>query len=210
MADNYKPAGYQNSLMFDPSRGVIKYGNYEFFADQVGVKPQTQTFTFDKYKQSLQAAGGITPFTGMNEQQMRAQFAKDVESGALREAPKPTGMAAVLYNAPAYDRVNVSRNTNGIDAIGMAPIPEYRNVQQKDADTYSVTSYDIPKDIEFVNRLNADAANLSANAAQGQVTDSSRPNPNNARLGKPNYSRAATILAGEQAPLGGAATTLGA
>lgn len=226
----YKPAGYQDSLQFDPASGIIKYGNYEFFADQVGVQPSRQTFDFDTYRKSFAGtqpvAGGLSNidsarmmFASMDETAMRQQFAKDVQSGVLREAAKPTGMAALagkLYGTPAYERAEAptwAGITGAWQAAGYTAPSPYRNVQQTDPNTYSVTSYDIPKDIEFVNRLNTMAANLSSNAAAGQTSDpdaAKRSAAGNSRLGKPNYSRAATILAGEQSPLGGAATTLGA
>lgn len=217
-ARKYQKAGYQDSLLFDPARGIIKYGSYEFFADQVGVKPQTQTFKFSDYQRSFapkpgDAYAALSPFGRMNETQMREQFAKDVQSGALRPAPKPTGMWAALYDAtraPAYERViDPSATASPWDSIGYKAPSPYRNVQQADADTYSVTTYDIPKGIEFVNKLNAMASNLAANAAQGQVTDANRPNPKNARLQKPNYARAATVLTGG-ALAHASASTLGA
>ena len=40
-ADKYfQKAGYQDSLLFNPHTNVIRYGSYEFFADQVGIKPE--------------------------------------------------------------------------------------------------------------------------------------------------------------------------
>lgn len=209
----YQKTGYDKALEFDPASGIIKYGQFEFFADQVGVKPTTQTFDFNTYKASVASQpivlGQNSTSANLPDNILRQQFATDVQAGNVRMASRTPQEMLYGGSSAAYE-IGPATVSTGAGNVPVAPNGNrFSNVQKKDPDTFSVTSYEIPSDIEFVNRLNAQAAQLATASAQGQVTDSSRPTPGNARLGKPNYSRAATVLAGEQAPLGGAKTTLG-
>lgn len=209
----YQKAGFDNSLEFDPTSGIIKYGNYEFFADQVGAAPDVNEFTFADYKKSYQNnpeffgdKTGTGDYAKLSDDELRKRFDTDVQSGFL-SAAEPNRASALYGNQVSpYQRTEPAKQLGGIPSGISAP---FRNIERIDGDTYKSTSYKIPGGLEFLNKLNAQAVQLSASAALGQVTDTSRPVPGNSRLGKPNYSRAATVLAGEQSPLGGAKTTLG-
>lgn len=208
MASTYNPAGYQNALQFDAGSGIIKYGRYEFFANQV-VAPKKSTLTFDSYveskapRQSIlsQFAGQLYRPTEAQTQQMRVDFAKDVQSGAFTGYAKtpPTSSGQNGGNVGMFDFKELSGRND----------PSFREVIQVDANTFEVNNYKIPGDIDFINKLSEKAVNINTNAELGQTTDGQRPSGGSSRLGKPNYSRAATILSGETSPLGGAAASLG-
>lgn len=225
----YVNAGYDNSLQFDPASGIIKYGAFEFFADQVGNKAGSSKFTFEDYRRSLEPTEpsfGIwgasqrlysppKPLPALDpatESKLRADFAAAAQARAGGDAggtrtvqPQQRKVGLSMTGAPVY------ASTPAIfgGARTVEALPSYNKVDQVDADTFEISTYEVPKDIDFVNRLNAQAKNLNANTELGQVTDASRPAGATGRLGKPNYSRAATVLSGESAPLGGAKTTLG-
>ncbi len=228
---NFVNAGYDNSLQFDPASGIIKYGAYEFFADQVGNKSSTSKFTFDDYRRSLEPQTSPSynfwgssqrlysppkPLPALDpatEGKLRADFVAAAQARAVGDAggmrtvqsqPRQIGMSMsgpIMDNSPmAFGSMNRSYEA----------LPSVTKVNQVDDNTFEISTYEVPKDIDFVNRLNERAKNLNANVELGQVSDANRPAGGTARLGKPNYSRAATVLAGESAPLGGAKTTLGA
>lgn len=210
----FQKAGYQDALEFDPASGIIKYGNYEFFADQVGVKSIKDTFSLDTYRNSYQGqnsgmlSNGNRPKTDADWKNL---FVADLQRGAVQKTTATP--ADNLYGGNRVERYDIGVNSpsgfsvvSDVDKKRVAPL---RGVNDLGDGKFEVTTYNIPSNIEFINKLNAEAVKLSTNAAAGQVTDASRPAPSNSRLGKPNYSRAATVLAGEQNPLGGASTVLG-
>ena len=205
-------AGYDNSLDFDPASGIIKYGSYEFFANQV-VTPTVQKLTIDNYLESknyraMQNApvmGLANKLYGVNtpvkpDSKTYAEFEKAVTSGAFRGFDK-----AAFENRSTIDQDFNIKKQGWADFSGNA-VREYNKLEDG---SFEVKNYAIPSDINFVNELNKKAVNLNANAAMGQVSDSQRPVGGTSRLGKPNYSRAASILSGEASPLGGSSNPLG-
>lgn len=214
---DYIDAGYQDAIKFNPNSGIIQYGTYEFRADQVGLKPNIKTYTYDDYlaeqaKPSDRFGFAASKLYGepKTEAELRAGFIETANAMAKGREGGMTPNSSVNIGQSMSGAI-MSGTDNSMGTIGYKkPVPaSYATAIQIDDNTFEIARYNIPTDIEFINKLNASASNLSANAAMGQVTDSSRPVGRTARLGKPNYSRAASILAGQQSPLGGASTTLG-
>lgn len=208
-ADPFIKTGYKDSLLFNPNTGVIKYGAYEFLADQVGAPATKQSFNFADYKKSIIPTGSNpinNQYLNMTDAQLRQQFATDIKAGVLSPASQgvQVGAQGLYQNSGPYQR-------NVPTGPGQSPAPANPNrFIQQNGDVFDVTSYNIPTDIEFVNKLSQESNRLNQAAQQGNVTDPNRPAGQTGRLGKPNYSRASTILAGESGGLGGAATQLGA
>jgi hypothetical protein len=188
----FQKTGYQNSLEFDPTSGIIKYGNYEFFANQVGERGPSRTFTYDDFR-NTQGAGSRIYNTEAKMREAFDQAAQALAGGYIGNPPSKTGNA-IVDNSPR-GRAQYSA--------------AFQSVNKVDNNTYQIDTYNIPSNVEFIEKLNKQATNLQQNAAVGQETDPSRPRPGNSRLGKPNYSRAATVLSNDTNALGGASAVLG-
>lgn len=152
----YQKAGYQDSLLFNPHTNIIRYGGYEFFADQVGVKPQ--------------------------------ELLKDAPKNSLLDYANPK-------------KIPASQKLYGTNSVELAK-SDLIDFVPRQAPTV------IPNTLAFVEMLKAKAENINNSASLGETTDDIKK-PQNSRLGKANYSKAANVLTDNQQSLGGAAAILG-
>jgi hypothetical protein len=201
-------AGYGDQLNIDPSKGSMQYGAYEFLINQY-VKPRQQdTLSYSQYRSNYQGSK-------MSEADIRKSFdtlTNSASPGRLHETAS-VPIAAQMYKPEQSTIDGLSKQPNAMVAggqIGNRTNAAYTEYKRLDKDTYQVSQYDIPRDKDFLQRLNNEATRINTASQQGNVTDPNRPAGQTGRLGRPNYSRASTILAGESGGLGGAATQLGA
>lgn len=154
-------AGYQGLLDFDPVNGILKYGSYEAFAKDMGVAPKREEFDFNDYLQALQPgvsasiAGTMTP---KMRQQYMDRFMNDLQAGRIyygqQSGSLPGGAPSkpqliVQDAAPAFGTVNM----NPITQYQSAPRNAARNVVNLGGDKFAVDTYDIPNNVDFINKF---------------------------------------------------------
>ena len=148
----YQKTGYQNLLDFDPVTGVIKYGAYEVFANQVGVNKQVKKFNFNSFKHSL-LSSNTSPRTNQKpDSALSKQFATDIQNNNL--SPNTSNNRE--------DKEDKRENQSPM-ALLTAIATEYNpfsQVNKIDDDNYEVSSYHIPQDVDFINKLGQAAQGL--------------------------------------------------
>lgn len=211
--------GYQDSLEFDPINGIMKYGNYEAYASEMGVKPQSKKVTLDDYIASVQKSAQSGPmgiaasnmFMGQITEQQRKQYRPQFE--AYMDSFFGGGNGRAIKNEPntAFGGIgSINTNPNGQDLFGVGysgtDIWGRLDDQNKEknfsrvsaakklgADEYEIVTYDIAKDQDagfgLLNQINNRAAQLSRVKVSNDALRQNQQDAANRRQG-----RAATVI----------------
>lgn len=211
--------GYQDSLEFDPINGIMKYGNYEAYASELGVKPQSKKVTLDDYIAAVQKAsqpsvmGAATAniFGGQVNDQQRNRYRPQFE--AYMDSFFGGGNGRTIKNEPntAFGGFGSNnRNPNEQDLFGVGysgpDILGRFNDQNNEknfsrvsaakklgADEYEIVTYDIAKDQDagfgLLNQINNRAAQLSRVKVSNDALRQNQQDAANRRQG-----RAATVI----------------
>lgn len=154
----YQKTGYQNLLDFDPITGVIKYGAYEVFANQFGVNKQVTKYNYDDYKKSFTGSDIASRINQKPDADMRKQFASDVQNNNLS---MNNNIAGFLNG----DNGKYLRNSDdGPFTPGKSTKQtadnQFNQVSKIDDNNYEVSSYQIPQDVDFINKIGQAAHGL--------------------------------------------------
>jgi hypothetical protein len=195
--------GYQDALDFDPVNGIVKFGSYEMFAKDLGIKPITSKVTFDDYLKAQTPSGGafsqLLSTQPVNKDAMRKQFEADVMSGAFTGA-KPQNMAASIIPTPAGEPAFKV-------PAAAKPTNEVRNVQRLGPDSFSVDTYVIPNDenegYNLLNQISARAAGLKTSRRDTTLLAQNRQDSSLRRQGS-----ASTVLGGANSAASAAAKAI--
>lgn len=192
-------AGYEKALDFDPVNGIVKFGAYEAFVTDLGIKPTRQEYNFKDYLKATAGIGSTATreFAYLSaadkEKQLRESFERDVMAGTVPAVPKSN-----QYTGVAIQREN---RTGPIGAYGnTAPAPaSYRKVTKLGPDSFAVDTYAIPDDqtagYNLLNDISSRASNMSKQLRSG--TYALRQNQQDSRLRR--QGAASTILSGTAA-----------
>lgn len=204
--------GYQNALDFDPVNGILKFGSYEMFAKDLGIKPQRSEFSFKDYLAAARPAGVASgmgassiapqaPLSPQEEKRLRAQFEADVQSGAFRANPQAGNVVSTSFGgipsyAPKYEYSTTPPFSAGT----------VRNVQRLGPDTFAVDTYTIPSDQDtgynLLNQISAKAAGMNVRRDDALL----RQNKQDASLRR--QGAGSTVLGGGNSAAGAAAKAI--
>lgn len=174
MANFTHKAGYQDLMDFDPSQGIIKYGNYEKFIYQIPeVAPQTQVVNFAGWKQSyieslspaVNIMGNfyrppISPALIPSDKELRAIFDSSFKTGTIANPPNPA-----MGSGMSVGSTGTGSATMGITVPKTDPNAGktgFRQVTKLGADSYQVNDYYVPTDVKLLYKMNEYATALSA------------------------------------------------
>lgn len=189
-------AGYENALDFDPENGIVKFGSYEAFVKDLGIKPQREEFKYQDYLKNVTSLGTATrELAGMTsadrDKKMREQFERDVTAGTVPKAPE-----RAQYTGVAIPRENRTGPIGGYSNPAPAA-PSFRKVERLGPDSFAVEEYSIPNDqvkgYELLNEISRRASGL-ARSGQRPNNDALRQNQQDAAARR--QGRASTVLSG--------------
>lgn len=192
---SWQQAGYKGLLDFDPNNGIVRYGDYEVFASDLGIKPKTQTITFDDYRRAQDpraqfafgvASRALNPLSPQEEAKMRAQFDTAVEKG-WRPTKAPITSPGIFNGLGGG-----SRDMNSLGAISPTTLGFMNNAGSNDfgftsikklGDDYVVNSYQIPMNVELLNTISDRAAGIKQITADTDVLRQNQQDQANRRRG---------------------------